>query len=81
MSSQWFPTEITDEEKAFGFAVIEVRLGNRTVAAAELGPGLRAVKVRGRGGCAQYLVCNEKLAPLHRAASSLDDLRTRFPRQ
>jgi hypothetical protein len=77
VTARWFPTEITDEEVDFGSIIMDA--GKRTLAVADMGRGLRAVKARGPGGKAQYLVCNEELAPLYPAAKSLEELRTRFP--
>lgn len=79
MSTRWFPLDITDEEANFGFIVADAPTGNRTVAVANIGRGLRAVKAVGHGGKMQYLVCNERLAPLYPAAKSLEELRSRFP--
>jgi len=70
--------DVTSEEAAFGFVVADAPSGNRTVVVAKLGPGLRAVKVRGHGGKTQYLVCNELLAPLYPVAKSLEELQARF---
>jgi hypothetical protein len=78
MNSRWFPVDISEEEVAFGFVVATAPLGNRTVAVANLRPGLRAVKVRVSGETIHYLVCDERLAPLSSAARSLAELRTRF---
>lgn len=81
MSSRWFPLDATDEEADFGFVVADAPTGKRRVLAADLGGGLRAVKVVGHAGRHQYLVCNERLAPVRASVASLAELRSRFPRE
>jgi hypothetical protein len=81
VTARFFPLEIKQEELAFGFEVKDAPSGHRRLLVAELGKGLHAVKARGHDGKTQYLVCDERLAPIYPAAKSLEELRTRFPFQ
>jgi hypothetical protein len=71
-----FLLDITDEEIALGFS--ESRTGVRAIVV-DLGAGLRAVKVRAPGGETAYAVCDELFRPLYTPATSLQELRARFP--
>lgn len=75
-----FPTGITAEERSEGFALIETRSGVYAVVA-PITPTLRAVKMETAGGRTEYAICDEKLQPVYLAAKTLDELRTRYPRQ
>ena len=81
MTACLFPVDISHEEHAFGFLVIPAPWGLRTVAVADVGGGLRAVKVRSRSGKTLYLVCDEVLCPRSATFDSLDALVARFPRR
>lgn len=69
--------ELDAVEEAFGFGLAEER-GVRAVTC-ELRPGLRAVKVHGDDGAAEYAICTDDLRPVYPSAKSLDELRVRFP--
>ncbi len=71
-----FPTEVTADEAAFGFAS-RVECGSR-IALAALDDGLVAVKTRSYDGTIEYVICDASLAPLYTPAKSIDDLRRRF---
>lgn len=72
-------TDVTKEEKEFGFGITEERSGTRAVVR-ELPAGLRAVKVQAEDGTTEYAICDEQLRPLYQPAKSLDELRRRFGR-
>lgn len=74
-----FPLDLTPDELAFGFDVIESRAGIFAVVT-PLRPGLHAVKMRGPDGTTEYAVCDEHLHPVYVAAKTLDELRERFAR-
>lgn len=71
-------SEVSESEEAFGFGVAEARSGVRAVVR-DLGPGLRAVKVRANNGSTEYAICDENLRPIYPPARTLDELRRRFP--
>ena len=72
-----FPLDITLEEKAFGFRLLDAAEGHRAVA--RMGD-LRAVKTRAADGTIEYAVCDARLRPIYIAAKSLKELRDRFAR-
>ncbi len=72
-----FLLDITSDEAAFGFRVVDTPEGGRAVA--HIGD-LRAVKVRASDGAIEYAVCDAKLQPLYLAARTLKELRDRFAR-
>jgi hypothetical protein len=77
--SETFPLEVTPTEAGFGFDISELPTGSHAVVA-DLGSGLRAVKVRGKDGGIEYAVTDAQLQPIYPVAKSVEELRTRFPR-
>lgn len=71
--------DVNQDEKEFGFVTTQEPSGVRAVVC-ELHPGLRAVKVRADDGSIEYAVCDKSLVPLYQSATTLDELRRRFPR-
>lgn len=69
--------QLTARERRFGFA--HVALNARVCVVAEMRPGLFAVKVAAHDGSEEYALCDERLRPLYRPASSMQELRRRFP--
>lgn len=69
-------SQLTAEEIAFGFEVVEHALHGR-MAIAHIGDGLRALKME-RDGIALYAICDASLIVLYEPAHSLFDLRRRF---
>lgn len=84
-----FPTAVSGEEREFGFAEVVIPKPTTAYAfepthiraiAAELGSGMRAIKMNGPGGVA-YAIWNDKGRPAASEASSLQELRLRFKRR
>jgi len=71
--------EMSTEEAALGFSVVETTTGIRKVVL-PLGSGLCAVKVRRGDGTFEYEVCDERFQPMYVAAADIGELRDRFPR-
>ncbi len=69
-----FILQITPEERAFGFALREVRLAIFIVAAT-LPDGVVVMKMRGPTGL-EYNVCDDNLEPICIAGRTLEDLRS-----
>jgi hypothetical protein len=72
-----FATDITDDECAAGFEIVE-HLAHGKMIVAQIGNGLRAVKMRDRDGVVLYAICDDTMIMLYESAHSLFDLRRRF---
>jgi hypothetical protein len=68
-----FVLKITPEERAFGFALREVRIAFYVVATT-LPDGVVVIKTQVQGGI-EYVVCDDNLEPVCVVGRSLDDLR------
>ena len=69
--------EVTAEEVALGFDVLEHVIGTQVVVL-RLAGGLRAVKIKSEDGRIAYAICDANLQALYPHASSLEELKTRF---
>ena len=71
-----FATDISDDEVALGFEIVE-HATRGTMVIAPIANGLHAVKLRDVYGV-RYAICDENMMMLYEAAPSLFDLRRRF---
>jgi hypothetical protein len=78
--SEQFPLDVSDSEATYGFDVTEAPTTGGRAVVADLGAGLRAVKIRRTDGDIEYVVTDSRLQPLYTVARSIDELRARFPR-
>ena len=72
-----FVLEITPEEVARGFDVVEHETGTCLVRVPLRG-GLHAIKTRSEEGTILYAICDDHLEPLYAPARSLNELEQRF---
>ncbi len=72
-----YARELTKDEVAVGFDVLEHKTGEHVVVL-RLDGGLRAVKVRLDDGATAYVVCDDTLHALYPPAITLEELRSRF---
>ena len=72
-----YPTEMTEEEAAVGFQVVESTSGVRAVVL-RVGGGLQAIKMRRPDGTIEYAVCDEACHPLYSGARTVAELKRRF---
>lgn len=72
-----FASEVTPEESAVGFRAADHIAFGRIVFA-QLGVGIRAVKMVGDHGAVNYAICDDNGIVLYQPAESLSELRQRF---
>jgi hypothetical protein len=77
VADERFPVDLTSEESAFGFGVVQSPAGHDALVVS-IGGGLRAVKMRAADGTTEYAVCDDRLQPIYVAAKTLNELRERF---
>ena len=78
MAAQYtYPTDMTEEEAAIGFQLVESPIGVRALVL-PVAAGLQAIKLRLADGSIEYTVCDENCHPLYRGARTIAELKIRF---